>query len=115
MLRRFAVVAVASAIVLSACQSMNMGTSRVSIDGDWVSGDGISVSTLRGGSLMTRFVDTNELLAQGTYTVQGNQATMSWVSIRSQENRSATCVQVSAAQMSCNSPDGQNFVLNRVG
>jgi hypothetical protein len=119
MIRRFAKVAFAAAL-LGACQSMPMpqmfgggGPRGPSIDGRWASGDGISVTTFAGGQLTTRYVGTNEVLGQGTYTVAGNQATMNWVSRVSQQNRSATCTFTSPTTLRCSPAGGQAFTLTR--
>jgi hypothetical protein len=114
MSRISATAALFGAVLLSACQSMMIGTPQMQINGNWASGDGISVTTFQGRSFTTRYVGTGELLAQGSYSVSGNQATMNWVSLTSQESRTATCVRVSAGQLTCTPPDGQSFVLNRV-
>jgi hypothetical protein len=116
MIRKSAIGVAASALLLSACQSMQGGGmfgGGMSIDGQWASGDGISVTTFQGGALSTRFVGTNELIGQGTYAVSGNTATMNWISLSSRQNRSATCVIASPSQMTCTPPGGQSFVLNR--
>lgn len=113
---RIPTIAVAlSATMLAACISAPrpLVASGPSIEGTWRSGDGISTSTFTGGRLVTRFVETNEVLAQGSYSLTGNQANMQWISIASGENRSATCVLAGRNTMNCQSAGGPSFVLNR--
>jgi hypothetical protein len=116
MIRASAVVALAVASLLAGCQvAQNVPAGPPPIDGQWASGDGISVTTFQGGQLATRFVQTNELLAQGSYTMAGNNISMQYLSIRSQANVSATCSLTSPTTMQCSQPNGTSFSLNRVG
>ncbi len=42
------------------------------MDGTWSSNDGVFVATFEDGTFTSRFTRTNEILAQGTYTLTGN-------------------------------------------
>ena len=117
MIRRHAALALL-AVLLAACQSNPIRpiVSRgPAIEGEWRSGDGISVTSFRGGQFTTRFVETNEVLAQGTYTGAGNDIAMRWVSIARQEQLSATCSLTGPATMRCTPAGGSGFDLTRVG
>lgn len=114
MIRRPAVLAL-SAALLAGCQTSptQMFSRGPAIDGQWASGDGLSVTTFSGGQLTTRFVETNEVVGQGSYTMAGDSIAMQWISIRSQEQRSANCTVTGPGTMHCAQPGGGGFDLRR--
>ena len=117
MIRRPAVLAVCAAL-LAGCQTSpmpQMFARGPAIDGRWASGDGLSVTTFGGGQLTTRFVETNEVVAQGSYTMAGDSIAMQWVSLRRQEQRSANCTLSGGDAMHCSQPGGGGFDLRRIG
>lgn len=83
------------------------------MDGMWRSDDGVFVATFRDGSFTSRFTSTNEVLAQGTYTVTGGNVSMQWVSVQAQQKRSASCSFTGTATVSCNQAGGGRFGLSR--
>ena len=115
MLRRFAVVAVASAIVLSACQSMNMGMAPAGtpMDGQWASAYGIFLATFRGGQFTSTDARTGAVLAQGTYTMTGSAANLNWTSTQRQQQFSAVCSFRDANAVHCEQPGATGFDLRR--
>ena len=115
MIRRFAVLAL-SAALLAGCQTSpmpQMFSRGPAIEGQWASGDGLSVTTFGGGRLTTRFVQTNEVVGQGNYTMAGDTIAMQWISIRSQQQRSANCTLTGSDTMQCTQPGGSGFELRR--
>ena len=80
-----------AALLLAACQTYSQPpTMQAStpMDGNWASTDGVFYATFQGGSFISRFTQTNEILAQGTYTVVGNNVSMQWLSVQAQQQRS---------------------------
>jgi hypothetical protein len=111
-IRKAGYAALFAAIVLAACQSYEMQPQRSFVDGTWTSSDGFA-STFRGGSFNTRFLETSEVVAQGTYSVTGSTVTMRWLSLQAQQQRAATCTLTSASTMQCQQQGGGGFELIR--
>jgi len=101
-------------ILLAACQT-NQPAPRVmsAMDGNWASTDGVFVATFQEGQFTSRYTRTNEVLAQGTYTVSGSTVNMQWLSVQAQEQRSAACTLMSPESVSCNQAGGGTFGLQR--
>jgi hypothetical protein len=106
-----------SAVLLAACQTYTPTTTPVAattpMDGNWASADGVFVATFQGGRFTSRFTQTNEILAQGTYTVSGGNVTMQWISVQAQQQRSANCTFTAADSVQCSQAGGGSFELNR--
>jgi hypothetical protein len=83
------------------------------MDGVWASTDGVFVASFDRGRFTSRFTATNEVLAQGTYTVAGSTVTMQWISVATQQRRSASCTINSADSVACNQDGGGHFQLRR--
>lgn len=105
--------ALLAAIVLAACQTQVAAPVRTPMDGQWAATNGVFVASFQGGSFTSRFTETNEILAQGTYTVSGNTVSMHWLSVQAQEQRSATCTFTSANMVRCQQTGGGTFELQR--
>lgn len=110
-----------SALLLAACQTgptqMGMGSRAASaatpMDGNWASTDGVFVASFQGGNFTSRFTRTNEVLAQGNYSVAGNQVTMQWLSVATQQERSASCTMSGSDKVHCEQAGGGGFDLTR--
>lgn len=118
MIRAKVAIAAASAVLLSACQMMGGGGSgggppRSQMDGTWASTDGVFVASFAGGSFVSRFTQTNEILAQGSYTVAGPDISMSWLSKATNQQRSANCSFRSTNSVHCQQAGGGAFDLAR--
>jgi hypothetical protein len=83
------------------------------MDGSWAATDGVFVANFQGGSFTSRFTKTNEILAQGSYQVSGDRVTMNWLSVATQEQRSATCRMTGANSVRCEQGGGGGFDLRR--
>lgn len=83
------------------------------MDGTWASTDGVFVATFGQGKFTSRFTATNEILAQGTYTVAGSTITMDWISVATQQRRAAACSFMASDTVSCNQAGGGKFELRR--
>jgi hypothetical protein len=105
----------AALLLLAACQSYEpaMLRARSAMDGDWRSTDGVFYANFQDGRFTSRFTETNEILAQGTYTVAGNSVSMQWLSVQAQQQRSANCLIVGAGVVTCNQAGGGSFGLQR--
>lgn len=101
------------AVLASACQSYEVQSQRTAIDGRWASTDGIFVADFQLGTFTSRFTQTNEILARGSYTVSGADVALTWISVQAQEQRSAICTFTSATTVQCSQPDGSAFALIR--
>ena len=110
-----------SAGLLSACQTASLGggsggsVARPSgIDGDWVGTDGVAVSNFAGGTFTSRATDTNQLLAQGSYTYRDQKnVDISFRSLIRNTSVNAACIVVTPSQMNCTSSSGAQFTLVR--
>jgi hypothetical protein len=105
--------ALLAAVVLSACQSQQVQPVRTPMDGRWASTDGVFIAEFQGGSFTSRFTQTNEILAQGTYAVNGGTVSLRWLSVQAQAQRSATCTFTSASLVHCQQDGGGAFELQR--
>ena len=83
------------------------------MDGNWRSSDGVFVATFQNGAFTSRFIQTNEVLAQGSYTVTGDSISLKWVSVATQQERSARCTMSAADSVTCNQDGGGTFDLKR--
>jgi hypothetical protein len=121
-----ALVALPLALAVGACQTGDDYTTSTesadlpiaspaptTMDGSWSSNDGVFVATFAAGNFTSRFTQTNEVLAQGTYTVSGNTVTMQWMSVQTQQQRSATCTIMAPDSVSCSQAGGGRFDLKR--
>lgn len=121
---------VTAAILTAACQTESRQVAVISpapvpvaaiaptspptaMDGAWAATDGVFVANFQGGAFTSRFTKTNEILAQGTYRVSGDTVTMDWLSVATQEKRSATCTISGANSVRCQQGGGQGFELQR--
>jgi hypothetical protein len=101
---------------LAACQSAGPGgpgMAPTGVDGQWMSSDGVAVSTFSGGNFTTTAVDTGNKLAEGTYVVSGANVTINGTSVIRQTPVSFNCLMAGGRQLNCTSSSGQNFTLVR--
>jgi len=112
-----AAVLLAGAALVAACQTVSMPGGMAprssAMDGNWASTDGVFRATFQRGSFTSRFTQTNEILAQGTYTVSGGNVSMQWISVQAQQQRSANCIITGADTVSCSQTGGGSFELQR--
>ena len=114
MIRTSAVVAfVLSAAFLAGCQMAQTVPAGSPLDGNWASSDGIFVATFQNSSFSSRDARTGAVLAQGSYSLQGGQVSMQWVSTTTQQQRSATCALSGPTTLNCQQPGATPFQLNR--
>jgi hypothetical protein len=104
---------VLASFLLAACQILPPAIRSTRMDGQWASTDGVFIASFRGGQFTSRFIKTNEVLAQGTYSVTGEQVSMQWLSIATQQQRFATCTFAGAATVRCEQAGGGRFELTR--
>lgn len=83
------------------------------MDGRWASTDGIFVANFASGRFVSRFTKTSEILAEGTYSLSGNNVRMDWFSVRAQQQRSATCRFAGSNTVNCDQAGGGKFTLVR--
>ena len=83
------------------------------VDGTWTSNDGVFVATFQAGAFTSRFTQTNEVLAQGTYSVSGDIVNLQWISVATQQQRSAICAHSAPDMLTCNQSGGGSFDLKR--
>ena len=106
-------------LFVGACQTYDTGPAMMPVttpmDGVWASTDGVFVATFGRGSFTSRFTATNEVLAQGTYSVAGSTVTMQWISVATQQRRSANCMIGAGESVTCNQDGGGHFELRRAG
>jgi hypothetical protein len=115
--------ALALAALVGGCQSYDMAGPTAApvamtmaptpLDGAWSSTDGVFVANFENGNFTSRFIKTSEILAQGTYTVSGANVRLDWISVATQQRRSASCFFTAADTVSCNQDGGGSFDLKR--
>ena len=110
---RAGIAALFLAAFLAACQTGSVQPQRTAMDGNWASSDGIFIATFQNGSFTSRYIQTNEVLAQGTYVVTGGNVSMRWLSVQAQEQRAATCAFTTASTVRCQQEGGGTFDLLR--
>jgi uncharacterized lipoprotein YajG len=106
----------ALALLLAACQTAEEQQAvrpTTAMDGTWASTDGVFVANFQNGQFVSRFTKTNEILAQGRYTVAGNNVTMQWISVQAQAERSANCLMTGANTVACTQAGGGAFNLQK--
>lgn len=113
---------VACAAVLAGCQMGSMerrapvaaAARPTGVEGDWLSTDGVSVSSFAGGQFVTRARDTGNTLANGTYSYSDNRTVaISMTSLIRQTTSNVNCALVTPAQLNCTSSSGAQFTLVR--
>lgn len=102
-----------ASFLLAACQMLQPAARGTRMDGRWASSDGIFVATFNGGSFTSVDARTSAVLAQGSYSVAGDQVSMQWLSLTSKQQRSATCTFAGAATVRCDQTGGGSFELTR--
>ena len=85
------------------------------MDGVWASTDGVFVANFDRGNFTSRFTATNEILAQGTYSVAGGTINMNWISVATKQQRAAACTFMADDVVACNQTGGGKFELRRGG
>lgn len=106
--------AVASLTALAACQTAGpSGPAPTGVDGQWMSSDGVAVSTFSGGKFTTTATDTGNKLAEGSYVVSGATVQIIGTSVIRGTPVSFNCLMASSRQLNCTSSAGQNFSLVR--
>ena len=101
------------AFLLAGCLSTEQAPRGTAMDGTWASSDGVFAATFQGGNFTSRFIKTNEVLANGTYTVTGSQVSMRWLSVATQQQRSASCAFTGTNEVRCDQAGGGGFELRR--
>lgn len=100
------------ALMLAGCEMMPLAARGTAMDGQWASTDGIFTATFRGGTFTSVDARTNAILAQGTYSVAGDQVSMQWMSVATQQQRAANCT-IMGSTVRCNQVGGGSFDLTR--
>jgi hypothetical protein len=109
---------VLAGLLVGACQSYEptpVVVPTTPMDGLWLSTDGVFVANFDRGRFTSRFTSTNEILAQGSYSVAGTAVSMQWMSVATQQQRSASCSFAGADTVNCNQDGGGSFTLQRSG
>jgi hypothetical protein len=109
--------AVSAALLAGGCQTgvyeSRPMPSTTAMDGVWASTDGVFVASFDRGTFTSRFTATNEILAQGSYSVAGGAVSMQWVSVATQQRRAASCSFRAADVVTCDQQGGGHFELRR--
>ncbi len=90
------------------------GPALTGIEGEWISLDGVAVSTFSGGQMRSTATDTGRLLSTGTYRfVDRNLVEVTIHSVIRQSTIRANCALVDRRQLNCTNETGQQFGLVR--
>lgn len=84
------------------------------VEGEWLSTDGVAVSSFSGGAFQTNALDTGNKLADGSYRMADARTVE--ITVRSlirQTSTNVNCALVTPNQLNCTSSAGQQFVLTR--
>jgi hypothetical protein len=114
--RLFSAGSVAAVAFLAGCMSGGPGGfgRGPSVEGEWLSTDGVAVSRFSGGAFETVASDTGNKLAQGSYQmVDARTAAITGTSLIRQTPIGFNCALASPNQLNCTSSTGQTFVLTR--
>jgi hypothetical protein len=108
------------ATVLAGCVSSGPGgsgpiaTAPRGVEGDWLSTDGVAVSSFSGGIFQTNALDTGNKLADGSYRMaDARTVEITMRSLSRQTTTNVNCLMATASQLNCTSASGQQFVLTR--
>ncbi len=101
------------ALGLAACQSTQPAGEPV--EGNWAADDGSFIATFNQGVFSSRLIATGEtVISDGRYT-RGNEGfSLTWVSLATNEARSATCTFTAATKIACTPSVGTQFTMTRV-
>jgi hypothetical protein len=102
-----------ASLLLAACEMMPPLASGTRMDGQWASTDGIFTATFNDGNFTSVDARTGAVLAQGTYSVAGDQVSMQWLSLTARQQRAANCTFAGATSLRCVQTGGGNFELRR--
>ncbi|MBB4121972.1 hypothetical protein [Martelella radicis] len=85
-------------------------TPRTAVDGQWLDKDGI-ISSFSAGQFETRTTDSNQVLAVGSYTVNGNVVEIDVTSVLRQTRSRVNCAIAAPYLMNCTPSQGGRFSL----
>jgi hypothetical protein len=114
--RLFSAGSVAAVAFLAGCMSGGPGGfgRGPSVEGEWLSTDGVAVSRFSGGAFETVATDTGNKLADGSYRMADPRTVeITVVSLIRQTTTNVNCALASSNQLNCTSSTGQTFVLTR--
>lgn len=110
MIRRTATFALFAAVGLAGCQSIG---AKDPLAGRWASTDGVFVASFQDGRFTSRFTKTNEVLAEGSYRTAGGSVKLDWLSVATQQKRSAECTFAAPSRLRCDQAGATSFELTR--
>ena len=102
--------AAAIAVALAGCQT----TQTSGLDGQWASDDGVFLATFNEGRFSSRLNSTGEVVAEGSYLAGADGLQLTWLSIVTNETRTAVCRYVSARQLSCQPRGANPFTMTKL-
>jgi hypothetical protein len=113
----FSAGSVAAVAILTGCMSSGPGGNpfgRPTVEGEWLSTDGVAMSRFSGGIFETVATDTGNKLANGSYQmIDPRTVAITGTSVIRQTPISFNCSLASSTQLNCTSSAGQQFVLSR--
>jgi hypothetical protein len=111
----FAAGSVVALALLGGCVSSGGSPGETSsVEGEWLSTDGVAVSRLAGGLYESVAADTGNRLAHGVYRMDDPRtATITGETVAEQNPIAFNCALVAASQLNCTSTSGEQFVLTR--
>nr|WP_272212722.1 hypothetical protein [Marinicella sp. W31]MDC2878633.1 hypothetical protein [Marinicella sp. W31] len=83
---------------------------RTAADGQWLDKNGI-ISSFSAGKFETRTTDSNQVLAVGSYTVNGNVVEIDLTSVVRQTRSRVNCLIATSYLMNCTPSQGDRFSL----
>lgn len=116
--KTFSAGSVAAVAFLAGCMSGGPGGGGFgrgpSVEGEWLSTDGVAVSRFSGGVFETVATDTGNKLADGNYRMADSRTVeITVISLIRQTTTNVNCAMASPNQLNCTSSTGQTFVLTR--
>ena len=91
-----------------------VGGQMSGVEGEWISTDGVAVSSFSGGQFRSTATDTGRMLSTGSYRYTGAGVVEVTInSIIRQTTSRANCALVDRRQLNCTSDSGARFTLVR--
>jgi hypothetical protein len=89
-------------------------SATASVDGEWLSSDGVSLSRFNNGRFETVALDTGNRLAEGSFRMMDqSNLSIDMMSLVRNTNVQVNCLMVSQGQLNCTSGTGAQFSLSR--
>lgn len=106
--------ALASLLIIAGCATGMPRTAESTVEGQWIDGQGVALSTFSNGQFVSVATDTGQRVSEGSYRFRDDSSIeISMTSLVRQTQLSVSCTMAAANQLNCTNSQGQTFVLTR--